>query len=459
MATTPAIKSLQLASGSPTAYASVSQNIAGQIPKNVPDLNTSKLFGDAVVGLLKQYQGIEKYPFAAQEFGAREEQAKRLSFTDPSLIGAAPNVQASARGAQVAAVQPTVSGAQQAGQTFASRLQTLGDVINSVSALQQQEEQRAQQAKLDAQKLINDSFAQFGPDAFLQLPTDEQRRVEKMAGFPAGYIGNVAQAFRDREKAQQAREEELIRLQKSSSGQPSNKQAITDDFGKVIGFFNPDTGESTYYESPQGNEFEQFLAQEEQKAGQTFSPQKREQLRQQFGGQQGTTTLPKALVTPVQTIANSFDNEQIVKNYNTAQEGYQTLQSIGVNTSSPADDIAFIYAFAKIMDPNSVVREGEYNTIQKYAQTWADNFGFSAKRIFANTNFLSSKAKQKMLNALTPKVNTIQGQYDNIYREYGRRIDNLTGMNNGTDFLTQYSFTENQTTQQGRPPLQSFISQ
>jgi hypothetical protein len=71
----------------------------------------------------------------------------------------------------------------------------------------------------------------------------------------------------------------------------------------------------------------------------------------------------------VNSIAGAFDNEPIVKNYNTAQEGYQTISSIGVNTKSPADDIAFIYAFAKIMDPNSVVREGEYNTIQKYAQS------------------------------------------------------------------------------------------
>lgn len=137
----------------------------------------------------------------------------------------------------------------------------------------------------------------------------------------------------------------------------------------------------------------------------------------------GLGLTPGQINTTVNSIAGAFDNEPIVKNYNTTQEGFQTISSIGVDTKNPADDIAFIYAFAKIMDPNSVVREGEYNTIQKYAQTWADNFGFTAKRIFSNTNFLSPDAKQKMLNALKPKIDTITKQYKNLQSEYQRQIN------------------------------------
>lgn len=140
------------------------------------------------------------------------------------------------------------------------------------------------------------------------------------------------------------------------------------------------------------------------------------------GGGGGGGLTPAQINSTVNSIAGAFDNEPIVKGYNTVQEGYQTISSIGVNTSSPADDIAFIYAFAKIMDPNSVVREGEYNTIQKYAQTWADNFGFKAKRVFSNTNFLTPDAKQKMLNALKPKVDTITSQYQNLQSEYQRQV-------------------------------------
>ena len=145
----------------------------------------------------------------------------------------------------------------------------------------------------------------------------------------------------------------------------------------------------------------------------------------------------------VNSIAGAFDNETIVKNYNTAMEGYQTLKSIGVNTKSPADDIAFIYAFAKIMDPNSVVREGEYNTIQQYAQTWADTFGFKAKRIFSNTNFLSSDAKQKMMNALSAKVDTITKQYQQVSSEYQRQINDALSGKPRT--ITNYSISADPT--------------
>lgn len=156
----------------------------------------------------------------------------------------------------------------------------------------------------------------------------------------------------------------------------------------------------------------------------------------------------------INSIAGAFDNEPIVKNYNEVQQGFQTINTIGVNTSSPADDIAFIYAFAKIMDPGSVVREGEYNTIQKYAQSWAQNFGFKAARIFSNTNFLGADAKQKMLNALKPKVTTIEKQYRQVRKEYQRQMDDayagkprqITEYSSGGDdvdtFLDSFNFEE-----------------
>jgi LysM repeat protein len=155
----------------------------------------------------------------------------------------------------------------------------------------------------------------------------------------------------------------------------------------------------------------------------------------------GTGGLTLAQInSTVNSIAGAFYNEPIVKNYNTVQEGYQTIKSIGVNTKSPADDIAFIYAFAKIQDPNSVVREGEYNTIQKYAQTWADNFGFFAARIFSNTNFLTADAKQKMLNTLKPKVDTITNQYKQTRAEYDRQIQDAYAGKSRT--ITDYTVPE-----------------
>lgn len=132
---------------------------------------------------------------------------------------------------------------------------------------------------------------------------------------------------------------------------------------------------------------------------------------------------PAQINSTVNSIAGAFDNEPIVKQYNNISSAYNTIQSIGVNTKNPADDINFIYAFAKIMDPESVVREGEYATIQKYAQSWASTFGFNSKRVFSNTNFLSPQAKQQMLNTLEPKVQTVTNQYNNLYNSYQQQIE------------------------------------
>jgi LysM repeat protein len=152
-------------------------------------------------------------------------------------------------------------------------------------------------------------------------------------------------------------------------------------------------------------------------------------------GEGGLTTAQ--INSTVNQIAGAFDNEPIVKAYNEATSGYQTLLDIGTESGSPADDIAFIYAFAKIMDPNSVVREGEYATIQRYAQSWADDFGFKAQRIFSNTNFLSKDAKEKMLATLGTKYKAIQGQYENLRNSYQSDINSVkTGQFRG---LPEYS--------------------
>jgi len=152
----------------------------------------------------------------------------------------------------------------------------------------------------------------------------------------------------------------------------------------------------------------------------------------------GTSGLTNSQMnTTINSIANSFDNEQIVKDYNQATSQYQLMSSIGSKTSSPGDDIAFVYAFAKIMDPNSVVREGEYNTVQKYAQSFLDAKTLEAIRLVKNTNFLSADAKQQLLNAAGAKMKVIETQYDNIYNQYQNRINNV--QSGGYNTITDYS--------------------
>ncbi len=149
-------------------------------------------------------------------------------------------------------------------------------------------------------------------------------------------------------------------------------------------------------------------------------------------------------LTPGQTqstinqIAGSFDNEPIVKSYNKVAEGKAFVDSIPNDTQNPVDQQGVIYAFAKAMDPDSVVREGEYNTIQKYAQSWAQTFGFNAQRIFSNTPFLSPQAIANMKATINAKYNASKTNYDNVYNEYQRRVQEIQS-GNVVNPITNYS--------------------
>lgn len=139
-------------------------------------------------------------------------------------------------------------------------------------------------------------------------------------------------------------------------------------------------------------------------------------------------------------IVSQFDGEAISKKYNIVADGNNYAQSIDPNTKNAAEHQALIYGLAKALDPDSVVREGEYATIQKYSQSWLEAFGFNAQRVINNQGLLSADAIKKVQGVIKEKHNSIEAQYQNLYSEYARRIDAATGATGkGTEMLTDYS--------------------
>jgi len=163
-----------------------------------------------------------------------------------------------------------------------------------------------------------------------------------------------------------------------------------------------------------------------------------EQLRT-TGTAPKSDNLPPSVLTRVQSRISKFDNLPAVKNTQTMAEAANFAQGLNPNTKNPADDQALIYAFAKAMDPNSVVREGEYATVQKYAQSWAQSMGFDAARMFSNTPFLTAAARQNMKTTILQKFKAAQGQYDTIRKSYASQINKITGGADGDSWLTDYA--------------------
>ncbi len=170
-------------------------------------------------------------------------------------------------------------------------------------------------------------------------------------------------------------------------------------------------------------------------------------------GAASASGLSSPVLTKVLSVAGQFDNEAVVKQYNIIKEGKQFIDNIPDNTQNPADQQGIIYAFAKAMDPNSVVREGEYATVQKYAQSWANTFGFSAERIFSNSPFLTQEAIKNMKKTINSKAAASEQTYKNVYDEYGRRINKVGGITDGKDYITDYSKGYGGTTDTGNHPL------
>ncbi len=149
--------------------------------------------------------------------------------------------------------------------------------------------------------------------------------------------------------------------------------------------------------------------------------------------------LTSPTATAVRSKVSKFSSEPVVTNFNVINEGYNFAMSIPNNTKNPADNQGMIYAFAKIMDPNSVVREGEYSTVQKYSQTWLESFGFNAARVVNNQEFLTPEAIQNMKSTIARKFSASKTNYDNVYSQYASGINNLTGRDDGNKFLVDYS--------------------
>lgn len=140
----------------------------------------------------------------------------------------------------------------------------------------------------------------------------------------------------------------------------------------------------------------------------------------------------------VRSVVSKYSSEPTIQNFATVQDGYNFAKSIKADTKNPADDQALIYSLAKTLDPNSVVREGEYATAQKYSQSWINAYGKGVTQAIAGTGFLSQTARENIKKTIESKYNSAKTSYNNQYKEYTGQINNLTGRSDGGKFIRSY---------------------
>lgn len=215
------ITGLLAQAGEPFAVQRLSREQARNLGSAVPTGSPYANFGLALMDLLRQYQQVGTRPLVEQQFAAQQAQVNRaLAPTSPELIGAAPQIQAAVREAQVGALEPVIAGARQAQRTFAEQIQGFGDALTQARAIgqwiQDVEENRTKNALDLIFKL---------PSAVKRLPEKEKRRLETIAGLQKGLVDLIPETI-----------EQKTQVVELSSGQ---KVLINSQTGNIIKELEP----------------------------------------------------------------------------------------------------------------------------------------------------------------------------------------------------------------------------
>lgn len=189
--TSRSLKDVMLSAGDPYAWQRLGRETAGAVAESVPTSSYQK-FNLALMSLLKQYQGLGTAKFTEAELTGREEAARRaMAPPSPELVGAAPSILSRVRAAQVGAMEPTITGAQQMGRTFAEQITGLGEAITAARtfATSMAAEEEAQITRANEQ--LKTYYSLYGKDFLTSLTPTERKDWERRTGMPKGTLDKL----------------------------------------------------------------------------------------------------------------------------------------------------------------------------------------------------------------------------------------------------------------------------
>jgi hypothetical protein len=133
-------------------------------------------------------------------------------------------------------------------------------------------------------------------------------------------------------------------------------------------------------------------------------------------------------------LMSRVNSDQQVGRYNIIGEMWGKMQSA---PDTPAGDIAIVYAFMRMQDPTSTVREGEFataeqtGTIPQYLVTMYNKLVTTGKRLHWKTRQDFKRTSKSMYETAKTDIEPVLQKYENLAREYGlkpelvltRRVD------------------------------------
>lgn len=127
-------------------------------------------------------------------------------------------------------------------------------------------------------------------------------------------------------------------------------------------------------------------------------------------------------------LRKEFEQLPEVKNYKQALPAYTSIVDAS-KRNTPQSDINMVYGIAKLYDPNSVVREGEYNTVANSPNIPERIKGYA--QYIAGGGKLSPQVKQQIVQEATSRI----GSYENEYTAARRNYSNIATRSGGNASL------------------------
>lgn len=116
------------------------------------------------------------------------------------------------------------------------------------------------------------------------------------------------------------------------------------------------------------------------------------------------------------TLRKEFNQLEEVKNFKDVAASYQQVRALAKPNASAADDVALTFSFMKMLDPGSVVREGEYALVGRTAGL-DDQIIMGLQKIDQGKG-LTPEIRTKLVNAAAQIMLQRRKQYDNVAGQY-----------------------------------------
>lgn len=135
-------------------------------------------------------------------------------------------------------------------------------------------------------------------------------------------------------------------------------------------------------------------------------------------------------------LAENFLSNHMVKDHQDATVGMQKIREATADApdgqkKNQYDDVALVFNFMKVLDPGSVVREGEYKTAQNNAGM-LEKMGVQIDKLKSGAQLSPNQRKaildaaERQFSASQQKYDTLVGSMEKVASKYGLDPENVT---------------------------------